>query len=105
MASGGSGQYLMAVLENFRIGQIEKALAEQVAETPQQRLRKEAADLVRAGGNLTRQQAAAYLGISTKQLWRYVKANKIARCPQLGRAVMFSSRDVLRFASAQGKES
>ena len=104
MRMGGSGDYLMRILANARLGQIERELAKRVSAIPEQTLREQAADLVSKGGNLTRQQTAAYLGISTRQLSRLETTGRIARCSQLGRAVMYGSRDVLRIASASRKE-
>ncbi len=104
MRQGGSGHFLMGILQRVRLDQIEKELAKRATAVPAQTLREQAAELVRVGGNLTRQQAAAYLGISTRQLSRVDAAGKIARCSQLGRAVMYASRDVLRITSASRKE-
>jgi len=101
---GGSGDYLMRILTNARLHQIEKELASRASAAPEQTLREQAAELVRVGGNLTRQQVAAYLGISTRQLARLEAKGRIGRCSQLGRAVMYAARDVLRLASAKGKE-
>jgi len=100
MKMGGSGHHLMAVLANFHAHEFERRLAERAADDPVQALREQAGELIRAGGNLTRQQTAAYLGISIRQLSRLDAAGRITRCSQLGRAVMYASRDVMRIASA-----
>lgn len=105
MRHGGSGHFLMGILQRVRLEQVEKELAKRAAAAPAQTLREQAADLIRVGGNLTRQQTAAYLGISVRQLSRVERAGKLGRCRQLGRAVMYASRDVLRIASASRKES
>ena len=104
MKTGGSGHHLMAVLMNFQQHEFEQAVAQRESGDPEQRLREQAAELVRVGGNLTRQQTAAFLGISTRQLSRHETAGRIARCSQLGRAVMYASRDVSRITSASRKE-
>jgi len=101
---GGSGNHLMAVLANFRLHEIERELARQGHGDPMQTLREQAAALIRAGGNLTREQTAAHLGVTTRHLSRLEHAGRITRCPQLGRAVMYASRDVLRVTSATRKE-
>lgn len=104
MKMGGSGNHLAAVLANFHRHQVERRLAKLESAVPEQFLREQAAELVRVGGNLTRQQTAAFLGVSTRQLSRLETAGRIARCSQLGRAVMYASRDVSRITSASRKE-
>jgi hypothetical protein len=49
---------------------------------------------------LTRAEAAAFLGFSTKMLQRMEAAGKLRRCPGFGTAVRYAARDVLRLASA-----
>lgn len=104
MRQFGSGHFLMGILQRVRLEQVEQELAKRAAAVPAQTLREQAAELVRAGGNLTRQQTAAYLGISIRQLSRVEGAGRLRRCRQMGRAVMYAARDVLRIASASGKE-
>jgi len=53
------------------------------------------------GQPVTRAQAAAYLGVSTKKLQRMEAAGNLRRCPDLGGLVLYSARDVLRLASAR----
>jgi len=53
------------------------------------------------GQPVTRAQAAAYLGVSTKKLQRMETAGNLRRCPGMGGLVLYSARDVLRLASAR----
>ena len=57
-----------------------------------------------AGLPLTRGELALCLGVSTKKLQRMEAAGTLKRCPGLGTLVRYASRDVLRLASANGKE-
>ena len=66
--------------------------------------REAASEKVRGGGLLTRLEAAAFLAVSTKKLQRMEAAGTLTRCPRLGTLVRYASRDVLRLASANGKE-
>lgn len=78
-------------------------------------LRSRAALKLRQGALLTRPEAAAYLNVSTKKLQRIERPKndgsrraevgfRLQRCPGLGCVVRYTARDVLRFASAMGKE-
>ena len=80
--------------------------AEQVAKgkTDKAALRALAAEKVQQGANLTRAEAAAFLGVSTKKLQRMEVVHQLRRCPGLDGVVRYSARDVLRLASANGKE-
>ena len=62
--------------------------------------RDAAAEKVRTGAALTRAEAAAYLGASTKKIQRMDSAGTLPRCRGLGAVVRYSARDVLRLASA-----
>ena len=62
-----------------------------------------ACNKLRAGGRLTRAEVAAYLGVSTRTV-RRMKEEKLPRCPGLGTVVRYAASDVLRRASANGKE-
>ena len=63
-------------------------------------LRDVAAEKVRTGAVLTRAEAAAFLGVSTKKIQRMDAAGTLPRCPGIGAVVRYSARDVLRLASA-----
>ena len=86
-------------------------------ETPQSRLHsmedaaKRTADVcdgaatkLHRGQPVSRAEAAAFLGVSTKKLQRMEAVGSLNRCPGLGLAVRYAARDVLRLASANGKE-
>lgn len=68
--------------------------------------REAAIEKVRAGGILTRAEVAAFLSVSKKKVQRLDDNGKgpLPRCPGLGSVVRYSSRDVLRLASANRKE-
>lgn len=53
---------------------------------------------------LTRDETAAALHCSIRQVQRMDEDKKLRRGPQYGREVTYDSRDVDRLASAQGKE-
>ena len=53
------------------------------------------------GQTLTRREAAAFLGVSTKKLQRMESAGPLQRCPGMGTLVRYAARDVLRLASAR----
>src|SRR5262245_23764163 len=59
-----------------------------------------AAEKVSRGRPVSRPEAAAYLGVSTKKLQRMEAAGQLRRCPGLGGVVRYAARDVLRLASA-----
>ena len=59
-----------------------------------------AAELVKNGSHLKRQDVAAYLGVSTRKIQRMEAAGTLCRCPNLGTVVRYAARDVLRLASA-----
>ena len=67
-------------------------------------LRDAAAENVRTGAVLTRLQAAAYLGVSTKKVQRMDAAGTLPRCSGLGAVVRYSARDVLGLASASSRK-
>ena len=56
------------------------------------------------GANLTRDEAASFLGVSMKKLQRMEAAGTLARCPGLGSVVRYAARDVLRLASASSRK-
>lgn len=68
---------------------------------PSTSLHESASEKLRLGGNLTRAEAAAHLGISTRKLQRMELSGKIGRCPGLGTTVPYAARDVLRLAQGR----
>lgn len=64
-------------------------------------LRDESATKLRQGANLTREEVAAYLGVSTKKVQRMDAAGTLRRCPNMGTVVRYAARDVLRLASVK----
>lgn len=87
-----------------RIEELEAKLARATGVALQATLRANAAEKIQQGANLTRPETAAYLGVSTRKLQRMDKAGIIRRCPKMGSSVLFTAREVLRVASAPGKE-
>lgn len=87
-----------------RIAEFEAKLAQATGVALQATLRANAAEKIQQGANLTRPEAAAYLGVSTRKLQRMETAGHIRRCPKMGSSVLFAARDVQRIASATGKE-
>jgi hypothetical protein len=59
---------------------------------------------LRADANLTREEAAMFLGVSTKKLQRMEAAGTLIRCPGMGSVVRYAARDVLRLASASSRK-
>jgi hypothetical protein len=59
---------------------------------------------LRAHANLTREEAAMFLGVSTKKLQRMEAAGTLSRCPDMGSVVRYAARDVLRLASASSRK-
>ncbi len=64
-------------------------------------LRAAAAAKLLQSGNLTREEVAAHLDVSTRQVQRMDKAGTLPRCPNMGTVVRYGARDVLRLASAR----
>jgi hypothetical protein len=66
------------------------------------------AEIAKRDGLVTRQQVADYLGVSYKKVQRWDPKNGknaiLKRCPGLPGVVRYRARDVLRLASAPGKE-
>jgi hypothetical protein len=56
------------------------------------------------GANVTREEAAMFLGVSTKKLQRMEAAGTVTRCPGMGSVVRYAARDVLRLASASSRK-
>jgi excisionase family DNA binding protein len=67
----------------------------------QRELRVSAEAKIASGSLLTREEVAAYLGVSTRKIQRMEAAGTLTRCPGLGSVVRFAARDVLRLASAR----
>ncbi len=68
---------------------------------PNASVHSDASEKLRLGANLTRAEAAAHLGISTRKLQRMEASGKISRCPGLGTTVRYAARDVLRLAQGR----
>ncbi len=82
----------------WRVAKLEEAMkrATDPSETASTKLNR--------GQPVSRAEAAAFLGVSTRKLQRMEAAGSLSRCPGLGLAVRYAARDVLRLASANGKE-
>src|SRR5262245_50821331 len=91
-----------AALVEFRLVQcLEQIREEMKGRKPTGReMRALAAEKIGQDLPLTRKEAAAYLGVSTRKLQRLEAAGKLRRCSGLGGVVRYAARDVLRFASA-----
>ena len=67
-----------------------------------------AAEKMNRGRPVSRPEAAAFLGVSTKKLQRMEgtkdEPGPLRRCPGLNGVVRYEARDILRLASANGKE-
>ncbi len=68
------------------------------------RLRASAAEKMRLGHLLTRDEVGAHLGFDRRTIQRMEAAGRLTRCPGLGTNVRFHPSDVRRLASAMGKE-
>ena len=64
-----------------------------------------AAEKLSRGMRVTRDEAAAYLGVSKRHLQRLEDRGKLERCPDCDHPVFYAARDVLRLASAMRKEA
>jgi hypothetical protein len=62
----------------------------------QSELRERAAEKIAQRAPLTRREAAAYAGVSTRKLQRMEAAGKLQRCPNMGTVVRYAARDVQR---------
>jgi hypothetical protein len=56
------------------------------------------------GRPVTRKEAAAFLSVDPKTLYRRERGGSLKRCPTLGREVTYPARAILELASANGKE-
>ena len=70
----------------------------------QRELRESAALKLAGGHNLTREEVAAHLGVSSKKVQRMETEGVLVRCPGLGTVVRFAARDVQRLASASSRK-
>ena len=61
----------------------------------------EAASKLERGQPVSRPEAAAFLGVSTRKLQRMEAQGKLQRLPEMGGSVLYAARDVLRLASAR----
>ncbi len=84
-----------------RIERLERQVLAAKAEALVAGLRAEASEKVRLGANLTRPEAAAFIGVSTKKLQRMEANGSFPRCRGLGTVVRYRASDVLRLASAK----
>jgi len=90
----------LAALQQL-VNQLEAALGAKPGEVE---LRERAAEKLARGANLTRPEAAAFLGESPRTIQRMEADGVLRRCPGLRGAVLYAGRDVQRLASAPGKE-
>jgi len=95
-----------AALTEFRLIQAVEKIREavQARKATQAELRATAAEKLRHGAPLTREELAAYLDVDEKKLYRLEKRGKLRRCSALGRDVRYPSGEVLRLASDLRKE-
>lgn len=98
-SSNGIRTSLMFIEE--RIRELEHERDEARSEAARANLRAQAAELLRTGGNLTREEVAAHLRVSTKKVQRMDAAGTLRRCPNMGTVVRYAARDVLRLASVK----
>ena len=69
-----------------------------------QQLRERAAAKLASGSLLTREEVAAYLGVSEKKVQRMDTGGVLPRCPGMGTVVRYAARDVLGLASASSRK-
>ena len=99
--SGGSWIWRMAM--SAKLERLEQSLAR--AKKDRGELREVAAKKLQQGASLTRSETAAFWGVSTKKVQRMEARGQLRRCPGLDGVVRYAARDVLRLASANGKEA
>ncbi len=90
-ALGRIGEWML----EKRIAELEKKVAERGQPVAL------AAAKIRAGANVSREEAAAFLGVNVKTLQRLEAKGRLERCPGLGGAVRYRASDVLKLASAR----
>ncbi len=93
------------ITPGYRLRQLEAKLTNSGApQSAQADLAERAAAKLKRDQPVSRAEAAAYLGVSTRSLGRPSWEKKLPRCPSFGSVVRYAARDVLRIASAMGKE-
>jgi excisionase family DNA binding protein len=90
------------LVHRMRLARLETEVAEVKQSTCD--LAEEARGKLERGSPLTRDEVAAYLGVSYKKVQRMEAQGKIRRLPDMGASVLYAARDVLRLASAPRKE-
>ena len=88
--SGSSWIWRMAM--SAKLERLEQSLAR--AKKDRSELRQVAAEKLQQGANLTRGEAAALMGVSTKKLQRMEARGRLLRCPGLDGVVRYAARDV-----------
>jgi DNA-binding transcriptional regulator YiaG len=83
------------------VAELRKKRIAALAEADHARLRANAAEKLRQNAPLTRPEAAAFLGKSTRTLQRMEAYNELPRCRGKGRGVTYPARDIERLASAR----
>ena len=86
-----------------RLEQLEKGLAEKGDKKAA--LRASFAEKAKQDGFVTRDEAAAFLGVNYKTVQRMDADGRLPRCRNLGAAVRYRTRDVLRLDSAMREEA
>ena len=99
-----AGLGLQTMLLRSRIEELEERLAAANVKVTKATLRAEAAEKIVHGANLTVEEVAAFVGVSTRTVRRWDRKGTLPRCPEMGLIVRFTTRDVLRLASAPRKE-
>ena len=105
--SGGDGFAWLRALEVRLLRQKIETLSDSKqdsAEDAQRELRERAAAKLASGSLLTREEVAAYLGVSEKKVQRMDTAGVLPRCPDMGTVVRYAARDVLGLASASSRK-
>lgn len=109
---GGITRIIRAMATEARFSELVKQIEETKAKLAAKRrpvdraeLAALAAEKMSRGRPVTRAEAAAYLGKSTRHLQRLESRGRLRRCPDSDHPVSYAARDVLRLASANGKEA
>jgi excisionase family DNA binding protein len=95
--SGTTG--IPELIQRMRLARLEAEVA-----GPEQSkcdLAEEARGKLERGSPLTRDELAAYLGVSYRKIQRMEAQGKLQRLPGMGGSVLYAARDVLRLASAR----
>ena len=102
-AGGGGFEWITVNYLVAKVAELEKKIG--LKKGDREEARAVATEKLRNGGLLTREEVAAYIDGSTKKVQRLENAGLLRRCPNLGALVRYAASDVLRLASAKGKES